>query len=141
MRLFDLIFRGGKSPEEMKRLSEQKLFCQQLGINIGARLGQQFTYVKFRDAFYSKDEVIAITPPERELYRLARMRKVEKKDLLVQATTIGDAKNIYSRKHFESVAETLRWDCEIYMREEGNAPVLFKTREANVWIAPIIVKK
>jgi hypothetical protein len=141
MKLLDLIFRGGKSPEDAKQHEEQKLVLQRLANRIEVGLGQPFNYVKFREAFYSKDDIIAITPPGRELFRVARMKKVEKKDLLFQKDTAGDAKNIYPRKHFEAVAEALDWNCEMYMREEGNAPVLFKTKDARVWIAPIIIKK
>ncbi len=140
MRLFDLIFRGGRTPERERQLLEEKLCLEDLGRRIGARLGQRIRLNKIRKIYYSEDEVIRITSKDRILFHVWKMKEVKKSELKFKDETVTHGKNTYSRKHFEAIAEALDWECEILMFEKGNAPALFRVAKANIWLAPIIRK-
>jgi hypothetical protein len=135
MKLIEWLFTGNKQVEEERRCLED------IGMKLQIKLGQPFTYKSMRRTCLSKDEIIGITPSDRHLYSPSRMKKVKKEELLFEKNTVGDARNIFSRRHFEGVGEALNWECEIFLSEKGNAPALFKFGKANIWVAPIIVNK
>ncbi len=143
MWLLDLILRGGKTPGKEQQSLEDRLYSEDLARKIQVRLGQEIELNKLRGIYYSKDEVIGITPKDRILFHVWKMKPVKKNDLVFKDDKITDigCKNIYSRKHFEAIAEGLKWDCEILMSENGKAPALFRTDRANIWLAPIIELK
>ena len=141
MRLFDLILRGGMTPEEKRAFDEQKLHIDELGKRIGGTLGTQFKYNPIRQLAESGDGAIRIAPPNRLLFQPKKMAAVQRKKLETQGELIGDGKNMFRKEHFEKIGEALDWRCELYLSETGNAPALFKTQKAGVWLSPVIQTK
>jgi hypothetical protein len=135
MKLFDFLLGRRKAQ------AENRLEFEQLGAKISARLNKKFKYSSMKRMSRSEDDVISITSPDRNLYLPSKLMKVEKNELLFQKTTIGDARNIFPREHFEAVGEALGWNCEIYLSMHGKAPALFKTPKASIWVAPKILEK
>ena len=138
-----MILRGGKTPEKEQQSLEEKLYLEDLARKIQVRLGQEFRLNRLRGIYYSQDEVIGITPKDRILFHVWKMKPVKKSDLVFKGDMITDSggKNTYPKKHFEAIAEGLKWECEMLMSENGKAPALFRTEKANIWLAPIIELK
>ena len=134
MKLIEWLFTGNK------KQNEERAQLEDVGRQLQVKLGQPFAYKSMRRVCFSKDEIVGITPPDRHLYSPSRMKKVKKEELLFEKTTVGDARNIFSRRHFEGVGDALNWECEIFLSEKGNAPALFKFGKANIWVAPIILR-
>ncbi|MFH1447563.1 MAG: hypothetical protein ABIG39_01760 [Candidatus Micrarchaeota archaeon] len=134
MKLLEWIFKRNQLSKE------ERLLLENMGRKIQAKLGRPFSYHPMRRICYSDDNLVAITTADRHLFHISHMRKVVKKDLLFQKTTIGDAKNMFPKRHFSAIADALNWDCETYMGKNGNAPALFKAGSVNIWLSPILIK-
>ncbi len=132
MKLLDWIFKR----DELSKKERENLELTAKKIEV--KLGQPFSFNSLRRIVYSKDNVIAITPRNRHLFHESKMVEIKKKDLLFQSATIGDARNIFPKRHFNAVTGAFGWKYPILMGKKGKAPALFKTEKANIWIAPII---